>query len=218
MLLIRLSLQLIYNEVLTTRAKREIKMIKKGIILVTILILQITPLVYASNSTTAIYFININDDNNNYFIYDTIYVSGENFEPDTNYTISLVKDLTLTNNMLVPESIPGTTTMITSDSDGNITLTEIWSQFDNTESPYLPAGEYYIIVDIDNDGIYNEEIDVTGSMTIRHGAGITSSGESEVPQFHIPEFPGGSIMAILAFLIAALLIRSKKITLLPKIS
>ena len=191
-------------------------MIKKGIILVTILILQITPLVYASNSTTAIYFININDDNNNYFIYDTIYVSGENFEPDTNYTISLVKDLTLTNNMLVPESIPGTTTMITSDSDGNITLTEIWNQVDNTESPYLPTGEYYLIVDIDNDGIYNEEIDVTDSTTIRPGRGTTSRGTSEVPQFHIPEFPGGSIMALLAFLMAALLIMSQKITSLPK--
>ena len=149
-------------------------MVQKGLILVSILMLQITPLVYASNSTTAIYFINIYGDNNNYFIYDTIYVSGEYFEPDTNYTVVLVKDLNITNNMLVPESIPGTTTMITSDSDGNITLTEIWSQFDNTESPYLPAGEYYIIVDVDNDGIYNEEIDVTGSTTIRHGTGSTS--------------------------------------------
>ena len=193
-------------------------MVQKGLILVTILMLQITPLVYASNSTTAIYFINIYDDNNNYFIYDPIYVSGEYFDPDTNYTVVLVKDLNITNNMLVPESIPGTTTMITSDSDGNITLTEIWSQFDNTESPYLPAGEYYIIVDVDNDGIYNEEIDVTGSTTIRHGTGTTSRGASEVPQFHIPEFPGGSIMAILAFLIAALLISQKKITSLPKIS
>ncbi len=193
-------------------------MVQKGLILVTIVILQITPLVYASNSTTAIYFINIYDDNNNYFIYDTIYVSGEYFEPDTNYTVVLVKDLNITNNMLVPESIPGTTTMITSDSDGNITLTEIWNQFDNTESPYLPAGEYYIIVDVDNDGIYNEEIDVTGSTTIRHGIGTTSRGASEVPQFHVPEFPGGSIMAILAFLIAALLISQKKITSLPKIS
>ena len=194
------------------------KTVQKGLILVTILMLQITPLVYASNSTTAIYFININDDSNNYFVYDSIYVSGEHFGPDTNYTVVLIKDQIITNNTLLPESIPGTTTMITSDSDGNITLTEIWSQFDNTESPYLPTGEYYIIVDIDNDGIYNEEIDVIDSTTIRHGIGTTWRGASETPQFHTPEFPGGSIMAILAFLLAALLISKKKITPLPKIS
>ena len=192
-------------------------MVQKGLILVTILMLQITPLVYASNSTTAIYFINIYDDNNNYFVYDPIYISGEYFEPETNYTIVLIKDQIITNNTLLPEPILGTTTMITSDSDGNITLTEIWNQFDNTESPYLPAGEYYIIVDVDNDGIYNEEIDVTGSTTIGHGIGTTSRGASEVPQFSTPEFPGGPIIAILTFL-AALLISQKKITSLPKIS
>lgn len=191
-------------------------MVQKGLLLVSILMLQITPLVYASNSTTAIYFINEYDDSNNYFVYDPIYVSGEYFEPDTNYTVVLIKDQIITNNTLLPESIPGTTTMITSDSDGNITLTEIWSQFDNTENPYLPTGEYYIIVDIDNDGIYNEEIDVTDSTTIGPGGGTTSGGASEVPQFHIPEFPGGSIMALLAFLLAALLISKQKITSLPK--
>ena len=191
---------------------------KKGIILVTLLILQIVPLAYASDSTTSIYFTDTYGyDRDYYYVYETIYASGENFEPDTNYTILLVKDLTLTNEMVIPESAPDTTTMITSDSDGNITLTEIWSQWNNTESHYLPVGEYYFIVDVDDDGVYNEEVDVVDSMTIRYGAGIASRGESEAPQFHVPAFPGGSIMAILAFLMAALLIRSQKITSLPKI-
>ena len=194
-------------------------MVKKGIILVAILLLQIIPLVYASDSTTTIYFTNTYGyDRDYYSVYDTICVYGENFEPNINYTISLVKDIILTNEMVIPEPAPDTTTMITSDSNGNITLTEIWSQWNNTESDYLPVGEYYIIVDVDNDGIYNEEVDVVDLMTIRYGAGSTPRGESMVPQFSTPEFPGGSIMAILAFLMAALLIRSQKTISLPKIS
>jgi hypothetical protein len=55
-------------------------------------------------------------------------------------------------------------------------------------------------------------------MIIRYGAGSSPRGESKVPKFSTPEFPGGSIAAILAFLIAALLNRSQKITSIPKIS
>ncbi|MHA2163537.1 MAG: hypothetical protein ACXABF_14035 [Candidatus Thorarchaeota archaeon] len=193
-------------------------MVKKVTILLTILMLQIIPIVYASEPTT-IYFTHTHEYYRDfYFVYDSISVEGANFESNRNYNITLVKDITLANNMVIPESSPGTTTMITSDSDGIVTTTEIWSQWNNTESPYLPVGEYYLIVDVDDDGLYTEEIDVVDSTTIRPGRGITREGGSEIPAFQTPEFPGGSIMAILAFLMAALLFRSKKITSLPKIS
>jgi hypothetical protein len=179
-------------------------MVKKVTILLTILMLQIIPIVYASEPTT-IYFTHTHEYYRDfYFVYDSISVEGANFESNRNYNITLVKDITLANNMVIPESSPGTTTMITSDSDGIVTTTEIWSQWNNTE--------------IDDDGLYTEEIDVVDSTTIRPGRGITREGGSEIPAFHTPEFPGGSIMAILAFLMAALLFRSKKITSLPKIS
>jgi hypothetical protein len=168
------------------------------------------PLVYASESTAAIYFTNTYGyDRDYYFVYDTIYIIGVNFEPDTNYTVALVKDITLTNGMVIPESAPDTTTMVTSDSDGNVTIAEIWSQFGNTGSPYLPVGEYYLFVDVDDDGVYDEEVDVVGSMDIRAGVGFTRDGGPDVPEFHVPEMPGGTIMAVLAFLIAALLFSAR---------
>ena len=185
-------------------------MSKKVTILLTILMLQIIPLVYASYSPTTINFTDTHEYYRDYyFVYDSISVEGANFEPNRNYNISLLKDITLTNNMAIPEPPSGTTTMITSDSDGNIPTTEIWSQFGNIERPYLPVGEYHIIVDVDDDGIYTEEIDVADSTTIRPGAGITREGGSEVPHFGMPEFPGGTIMAILAFLAAMLLMRAR---------
>ncbi|MHC4690136.1 MAG: hypothetical protein ACYS5F_10930 [Planctomycetota bacterium] len=195
---------------------------KKVTILVIIFMLQIIPVVYASESTATIYFTDTTHTygyfRDYYLVYDAIYVKGTHFESNRNYNISLVKDITITNNMVIPESIPGTTTMITSDSDGNITITEIWNQLGNYVTPYLDVGDYYLFVDVDDDGIYDEEIDVVGSMTIRPGGGVTRGGGSEVPKFSTPEFPGGTIMGILAFLIAALLFRSKKITSPLKIS
>jgi hypothetical protein len=195
-----------------------LKMAKKRLILAVILMLQIIPLVYASDSPTTINFTHTTEYYRDfYFVYDSISIEGSNFEPDRNYSISLLKDITLTNNMAIPERPSGTTTMIASDSDGNVATTEIWSQFGNIERPYLSVGEYHIVVDVDYDGVYTEEVDVVDSTTIRPGIG-TFRVESEGPQFQTPEFPGGSITAILAFLAAMFLIRSRKIALLPKIS
>jgi hypothetical protein len=185
-------------------------MVKKRLILSVLLMLQIVPLAYASGPTAAIYFTNTYGyDRDYYFVYDTIYVTGHNFDPDTNYTVALVKDITLTNGMVIPESAPDTVTMITSDSDGNVSIAEIWSQFGNTGSPYLPIGDYYLFVDVDDDGIYDEEVDVVGSTSIKPSVGLTRGGGSDVPQFVTPEFPGGTIMAVVAFLIAALLFSAR---------
>jgi hypothetical protein len=190
-------------------------MVKKVTILMIILMALMIPLAYVSSSTTSIYVLNINEDEGYYFIYDTMYEVGEDIEPETNYVVTLVKNLNLTNHMVMPESAPDTPMTITSDSSGGIALREIWNQWNNTESSYLTIGDFYVIVDIDDDGVYNEEVDIVAAyarvVSIKYGEYSPPIVESEVPQFITPEFPGGSIMAILAFLLAALFIRSKKI-------
>ena len=57
-----------------------------------------------------------------------------------------------------------------------------------------------------------ERAHVVDDMTIKHRPGVSSSGGSEGLIFAAPEIPGGSIMAILAFLIAALLIDHRDCT------
>ena len=76
--------------------------------------------------------------------------------------------------MVIPESSPDTTISIASDSVGNVPNTVIWSQWDTTVSTYLPTGVYTIIVDVDDDGFYDEEVDVIDIMILKHGAGMAS--------------------------------------------
>lgn len=184
-------------------------MVKKITILVSILLLQIVPLVITSGSTNpSIYFTDQYGIETDFtFIYNTIYVAGNDFEPNTDFNVSMSSEA-ITDGMDMPVPTFNITTMITSDSDGNIPITEIWSQWNG---PYLPVGEYTIIVDINDDGVYNEEIDVIDTINIRYMPGVSSSPGPEIPEFVTPEFPGGSIMAILAFLIAALLYRSQRL-------
>jgi hypothetical protein len=115
--------------------------------------------------------------------------------------------------MDIPEPLPDTTMQITSDSEGNIPLTTIWSQWNTTVSTYLPVGEYVIIVDVDNDGVYDEGSDVINEMSIAYAL---ANKRTEAPVFIAPEFPGGSITAILAIILAVALSRSQKFTLLSK--
>jgi hypothetical protein len=189
--------------------------VKKVTILITILTLQLIPLIYASDITTNINFTDsYGYEEDFYCVYGTIYLKGEGFEPDTTYSVVLVKEMTLVEGMDMPEPIADTTTTVTSDSEGIISVTVIWDQWDNAETYYLPVGQYQIIIDFNDDGTYNEEIDLVDSMTIRYGAGF--SRPREEPQFITPEFPGGTILAIFAFLAAVLLMRPHKIALLPK--
>ena len=124
-------------------------MVKKVTILIAIFMLQMVPLVVASESTTPI--INFTDeyelDREFYFIYHTIYIAGDNFDIDTDYNVSLV-NLPLINDTAIPESAPDTITMITSDSEGSLPNTIIWDQYDTTGGDYHPVGEYIIIIDI----------------------------------------------------------------------
>jgi hypothetical protein len=213
-IVIIISYHFIYYYFSRIFAKRGLKMRKKGSILVVVLMLQISPLVFSSDSPL-IYFEYPYDLRDYYLVYDSIIVSGVNFEQNKTYAISLIKDITLTDSMSIPESIPDSETIIISDSVGNITKVEIWNQWNNTGNSYLAVGSYQIIVDVDDDGIYDEGVDVVGSTDIRYQSGITSRG---FPEFSIPEVPGGTIFAVLAFLVAAIAIRSKRahrMTLIP---
>jgi hypothetical protein len=185
------------------------KMGKKGIILVSLLILQIVSVVYALEvDEPSIFFVFDGYDREYYLVYDAIVVSGGGFEPSSDFTVALVGDVELADGMEIPDAIPDTLTVVSSDPDGNVADAVIWDVWGNSETFYLPAGVYNLIVDLDGDGVYDEGADLVAVMSVGYWAGF---GSKSVPMFAAPEYPVGSVMAIAAFLMAAFLVRSKKI-------
>ena len=86
-------------------------------------------------------------------ISDTIYVIGDNYPPSSTFDFYIVENVeSWTNNMTIPERVPGSSTTISSNADGWIPPIAIWSATDT-------VGNYDIIVDINGNGIYETEID-----------------------------------------------------------
>jgi hypothetical protein len=181
----------------------------KGIVIATLFLL-IIPIAQASDLTVVQFSDKYGYVTDRFLVYDTICIVGEGFEPNVAYSVSLVEGNSLVDGSAIPESAPDTTISVASGSEGDMALTVIWDQWNNTESHYLPVGDYCVVVDADNNGVYNEGVDVMDSMTIGYWAGITYRRGSDVPQFITPELPAGSVMALLGFLMAALLFRSRQ--------
>jgi hypothetical protein len=88
-----------------------------------------------------------------YFVVgNELYVVGTGYLSCTTYDVYLVEDVTWVDGLAIPPRVPGTTTTVTSDSNGDIPPTLLW------DDP-LKQGKYDIIVDIDGDGLYHAEID-----------------------------------------------------------
>lgn len=88
---------------------------------------------------------------------------------------------TWTDGLSIPSRIPSTATIITSDSEGTIVPTNVWID------PQT-QGKYDIIVDVNDNGLYDEGVDALDDSDIEVTAGV------EV----IPEFPVAMIVPILA--------------------
>ncbi len=118
---------------------------------------------------------------------EIVYVTGGNYSPSTTYNFSIVVDVeTWSDGMAIPERVPGTATTISSNIDGNIPPTAVWSD------PQT-VGKYDIVVDVNGNGQYDAGIDVLDDNDVEVTAGFSV----------IPEFPSFIIPQL--FMMAALL-------------
>jgi len=101
-------------------------------------------------------------------------------------SIYIVDDVAWTDGMSIPVRAPGTSTLVVSDSFGNISQTLVWS-------PPLAEGKYDICVDVNRNGGYDQEIDALDDNEVQVTAG-----------FVVPEFPSFLIPSL--FMTATLLI------------
>jgi hypothetical protein len=117
---------------------------------------------------------------NTFHISEEVYVTGTGYSPLTEYNLSIVEDADAwADGMTIPPRVPGTETTITSDANGDILVTLVWSDS-------LTIGEFDIIVDIDGDGYYTEGVDALDSDGVGTTAGF----------FVIPEFWLGTILGL----------------------
>jgi hypothetical protein len=113
-----------------------------------------------------------------FLVGDDVYANGACYRPQTTYDIYVVEDVTWVDGMAIPPRVPGTTTTVTTDANGNIPPTLLWS------NPLAP-GKYDIIVDVNGDGLYYAETDTLDDNDIKVTAGF----------FVVPEVPLGTITA-----------------------
>jgi hypothetical protein len=128
---------------------------------------------------------------------ETVYVNGTGYAPFRTYALHVVEDVTTwTDGMAIPSRVPGTLTAVTSSSFGTIAARTGWN-------PPLILGGFDIVIDVDNNGVFNERVDALDDSDIEITAGF----------FVIPEYAMGTIMALTTFFAAlALFHRSRNTT------
>lgn len=126
---------------------------------------------------------------------ETVYVNGTGYSPSATYEICVVNDVASWNDgMEIPARIPGTATTVSSDSSGHIPPTAVWGAG-------LSLGKYDIVVDVDGNGVYDDEIAALDNDDIEVTAGFLT----------IPEFPSFLILPLcmVATLLAVILCRTE---------
>lgn len=137
----------------------------------------------------------LGEEKNTFNLTEVVYVTGTGYLPSTTYNIYIVNDVaSWSDGMTIPTQVPGTATTISSDSSGNIPPTAVWSSD-------LALGEYDIVVDLNNNTVYDEGVDALDNNDIVTAAIIV-----------IPEFPTTVILlAALMLPTFALIIRRKRL-------
>lgn len=127
---------------------------------------------------------------------ETVYVNGTGYAPFRTYALYIVEDVNAwTDGMSIPSRVPGTITAVSSSSLGNIVARIGWN-------PPLILGGFDIVVDVDNNGVYNERVDALDDSDVEVTAGF----------FVIPEYAVGTIMALTTFFAALALFRKSRNT------
>ncbi len=128
---------------------------------------------------------------------EDVYVKGSGFPEVWDglaYDLYVVNDVTWSDGMSIPARVPDTATTVSSDEHGNIIPTLVWS------SPLTP-GKYDIIVDVNDNGLYDEGIDALDDNDIEVTAGFLI----------IPEYVFGTILGLIAFFAAlGVFLRTKR--------
>jgi len=120
---------------------------------------------------------------------ETVYVKGSGLEHSKIYPVHVVYDVeTWTNGMSIPSRVPGTEETITSNSNGMITPTSIWS--------LAVPGKYDLVIDVNGNGLYEIGVD---SLDQFDATGF----------FVVPELPLGTITALSATFIPLVLTRAR---------
>jgi len=126
-------------------------------------------------------------------ILDTVYVFGEGYRYSQTYPLYVVTDRSWGNGDTIPSRVSGTAESIQTDSagkllvmvNGELKLQAVWNM------PLTP-GQYDIVIDVNRNGVYDEDIDVLCDNNVLVTAGF----------FVVPEVPAGAITALLLSLIS----------------
>ncbi|NWG11327.1 hypothetical protein HXY33_06245 [Candidatus Bathyarchaeota archaeon] len=119
-------------------------------------------------------------------LYEDIRVNGTGFLTSATYDFYIVEDVvTWIDGLVIPTRVPGTSLSITSDTDGIVLPTTVWSDPST-------IGAYDIIVDINGNGQYDEGIDAL------------DNNDEVTAGFTIPEFLS-VITLLLTFSLATIL-------------
>jgi hypothetical protein len=128
--------------------------------------------VFIEYSTTAsVESCNSAGDQKDYFdLGETVYITGNGYSPSTTYNLYVVADTDWSDSMSIPTRISGTANNITSNTEGAIPSTAIWSD------PQT-IGKYDIVVDVNDNGVYDVGVDALDSSDVEVTAGLV------VPEF-----------------------------------
>jgi hypothetical protein len=106
---------------------------------------------------------------------ETMYVVGNGYSPLKNYVLHIVEDVnSWMDEMVIPSRVLGTVTTVSSNSLGNIMVIAGWD-------PTLNLGKFDIVVDVDNNGIYNMRVDALDDNDVDDTAGFTVIPAPEPP-------------------------------------
>lgn len=122
--------------------------------------------------------------------YHEVHAYGSGYAPEETYDLYIVKDRTWTNNMPIPPYMVKTT--VSADADGDISPdpTLIW--------PSAVQGKYDIIVDVDENGMYDECIDALDDMDVNDAG------------FEVPALTTIGLIALIGLLLVVTMSRIRR--------
>jgi hypothetical protein len=110
-------------------------------------------------------------DQKDYFdLGETVYVTGNGYSPSIIYNLYVVADTDWIDGMSIPIRVSGTASTVTSNIEGAIPSTAIWS---NPQT----IGKYDIVVDVNSNGVYDAGVDALDSSDVEVTAGMV------IPEF-----------------------------------
>ena len=123
--------------------------------------------VFTEYSTTAwVESCNSAGDQKDYFdLGETVYITGNGYSPSSTYNVYVVADIDWSDSMPIPTRISGTANNVASNAEGVIPSTAIWS---NPQT----IGKYDIVVDVNDNGVYDAGVDALDSSDVEVTAGM----------------------------------------------